>query len=69
MSGNSYVRHDSESLTGIINTYYPGRARVAAGATSIIDIGPRTGSTTVLAAGNLALVIQMQDAAFNRTND
>ncbi|MBK6427814.1 MAG: hypothetical protein IPF82_16955 [Blastocatellia bacterium] len=51
-------------LTGIINTYYPGRASVAASATSILT-GDRTGSTTALAAGNLALVIQMQDADIN----
>ncbi|MBW4640778.1 MAG: hypothetical protein KME05_21640 [Gloeocapsa sp. UFS-A4-WI-NPMV-4B04] len=53
--------------TGVINTYYPGTASVSAGATSIA-IGVATGATTGITAGDLLLVIQMQDAAINLTN-
>ena len=59
------------NLTGVLNTYYPGTASVAAGATSI-TVGAATGgpggTPTAIAAGNLLLVIQMQDASINDTN-
>lgn len=55
-------------FTGIINSYYPGRETDASAGEQNIDIGPRTGAAAVLAAGNLALVIQMQDADINSTN-
>jgi uncharacterized repeat protein (TIGR01451 family)/fimbrial isopeptide formation D2 family protein len=55
------------TLTGVINTYYPGTANANSGATSI-SIGARTGSTTAIATGDLLLVIQMQDAAINSSN-
>jgi len=52
-------------LTGTLNTYYPGTtASVAAGATTI-PVGTPTGAGTAIAAGNLLLVIQMQDASIN----
>ena len=55
--------------SGIVNTYYPGSAPVAAGATSI-PVGARDarGSATAIAAGDLLLVIQMQDADINSSN-
>ena len=53
--------------TGIINTYYPGTASVAAGATSI-PVGAPTGSGTPISAGDLLLVIQMQSAIINSSN-
>ena len=53
--------------TGVVNTYYPGTASVAAGATSI-PIGAATGTGTAIVAGNLLLVIQMQDASINTSN-
>ena len=53
--------------TGVLNTYYPGTASVAAGATSI-PVGAATGAGSAIAAGNLLLVIQMQDASINDTN-
>ena len=56
-------------LTGVINSYYPGREDLASAGEQNIDIGPRTGATAVLAAGNLALVIQMQDADIDNSND
>jgi uncharacterized repeat protein (TIGR01451 family) len=55
------------TLTGVINTYYPGTASVAAGATAI-PIGTAAGAGSAIAAGNLLLVIQMQDASINVSN-
>ena len=55
------------NLTGVVNTYYPGTASVTAGATSI-PVGAPTGAGTAIAAGNLLLVIQMQDAGINVSN-
>ncbi|HEY0322100.1 MAG TPA: hypothetical protein VGC66_14160 [Pyrinomonadaceae bacterium] len=55
------------SLSGIVNTYYPGNASASAGATSI-TLGTPTGSATTITTGDLLLVIQMQDAQINTTN-
>ena len=55
------------NVGGVLNTYYPGTANVAAGATSI-TIGAATGAGSAIAAGNLLLVIQMQDASINDSN-
>jgi uncharacterized repeat protein (TIGR01451 family) len=58
----------SSPLTGVINTYYPGTASTAAGATTI-TLGAATGgpggTPTAIATGNLLLVIQMQDASIS----
>jgi uncharacterized repeat protein (TIGR01451 family) len=54
------------TLTGTINTYWPGNASVAKGATSI-PLGTANGAGTI-AAGSLLLVIQMQDASINTSN-
>lgn len=59
------------AITGIVNSYYPGAANtiVPIGATSIA-VGPinTAGSTTPIAAGDLILIIQMQDATINSTD-
>jgi uncharacterized repeat protein (TIGR01451 family) len=59
-------------LTGVLNTYYPGTASVAAGSKSI-TIGAATGGSggtpVAIAAGNLLLVIQMQDASIRTSNN
>ena len=56
------------TLTGVVNTYYPGTASAAAGANTIL-VGPRIpGASPAIAAGDLLLVIQMQDADINGTN-
>src|ERR1700730_1646888 len=56
------------ALTGVVNTYYPATASAAAGATSI-SVGPRiAGAAPAIAAGDLLLVIQMQDADISGTN-
>jgi len=56
------------NLTGVLNTYYPGTAGVAAAATSI-PVGTATGAGSAIAAGNLLLVIQMQDASIKDSNN
>ena len=53
--------------SGVINTYYPGTSSASAGATSI-SVGPPSPGTPI-AAGDLLLVIQMQDADINTSND
>ncbi|MGA7911172.1 MAG: sortase [Candidatus Dormiibacterota bacterium] len=56
------------ALTGIVNTYYPATASAAAGATTI-SVGARIpGGSPDIAAGDLLLVIQMQDADISDTN-
>ena len=57
------------SLTGIVNTYYPSPATASAatGSTSI-QVGSAVGAATPIAAGDLLLVIQMQNATINFTN-
>jgi uncharacterized repeat protein (TIGR01451 family) len=57
----------NNSVSGTVNTYYPGTANVAAGATKI-PVGAATGAGAAIAAGNLLLVIQMQDASINDSN-
>ena len=55
------------TLKNVINTYYPGTASVAAGATSI-PIGAANGTGTI-ANGSLLLVIQMQNASISTSNN
>ena len=57
------------TLTGVVNTYYPGSANVTAGATSIPVGAARGGGGPAIAAGDLLLVVQMQGADINSTND
>ncbi len=55
------------TLTGVINTYYPGvNGTVTTGALAI-PVGARVGAAPI-AAGDLLLVIQMQGAVINSTN-
>ena len=51
------------SVTGVVNSYYPGSASAAAGATSI-SVGTinAAGSATPIAVGDLLLIVQMQGA-------
>lgn len=55
------------TLTGVINTYYPGSATVAEGATSI-PVGTATGAGATIVSGTELLVIQMQNASINDSN-
>ncbi|HWS53134.1 MAG TPA: hypothetical protein VN228_03375, partial [Pyrinomonadaceae bacterium] len=57
------------NLSGVVNTYYPGAADAAAGSTSLSLGTPVRGAAATLAVGDLLLVIQMQDATINSTND
>ncbi|UUR08446.1 DUF7933 domain-containing protein [Sphingomonas glaciei] len=54
-------------LSGIVNTYYPATASAGVGATSI-TLGTAQGAASPIAAGDLLLVIQMQDATIDTTN-
>jgi uncharacterized repeat protein (TIGR01451 family) len=55
------------TISGVINTYYPGKADVAAGS-SAISIDAATGAMQPIAVGDLLLVIQMQDATIGTAN-
>jgi hypothetical protein len=57
-----------DKTAAVINTYYPGTADVAVGATTI-TLGASTGAATPIAAGDLVLIMQMQDASIVSTND
>ncbi len=56
------------TLNGVINRYWPGTASASAGAASIV-LGASSGSGAAIAIGDLLMVIQMQDAAIDRSND
>lgn len=62
----------TSSISGVVNSYYPGTgAGVAAGSTSIPIGGIDTlggGSGTAIAAGDLLIVMQMQGAEINFSN-
>lgn len=53
-------------ILSIVNSYFPGTGSINAGATSI-TVGPinAAGNQTTISAGDLLLVIQMQDADIN----
>jgi len=57
------------TLTGVINTYYPGTGTANSG-TSSISVGAANifGAATPIAAGDMLLVIQTQDASINSNN-
>ena len=58
------------TLTGVVNTYYPATASVTAGtANTTIHVGAARGAGATIAAGDLLLVIQMQDASINSSNN
>ena len=54
------------SISGIVNTYYPGTANVSASSTTI-PVGSPSGAAAPIQAGDLLLVIQMQGADINST--
>ena len=57
------------TISGVVNTYYPGTASVAAGVlNTCIAVGASRGSATPIANGDMLLVIQMQDADIDSTN-
>jgi uncharacterized repeat protein (TIGR01451 family) len=58
------------TLTGVVNAFYPpNTGTLAAGSISVtLGAAAAGGAQTAIAAGDLLLVIQMQDAAINSTN-
>jgi uncharacterized repeat protein (TIGR01451 family) len=57
------------TLTGVVNTYWPATASVAAGtANTTIPVGTARGAAATIANGDLLLVMQMQDASINSSN-
>jgi hypothetical protein len=54
---------DNLNLTGVVNTYWSGTVSQAVGSASIA-LGQATGANSAIAAGDMLLVIQMQDADF-----
>lgn len=66
---NPAVLGNGGTLTGVVNTYYPATASVTAGtANTTIPVGTARGAAATIAAGDLLLVMQMQDASINSTN-
>ncbi|MBI5964683.1 MAG: DUF11 domain-containing protein [Chloroflexi bacterium] len=57
------------TLSGVVNSYYPGTGNPVAGATSIPVGTARTGGGAAIAAGDLLLVVQMQGADIDASND
>lgn len=51
----------------VVNTYYPATSNASSGSTSI-NVGTPRGSATAITAGDLLLVIQIQDSNINRSN-
>lgn len=60
-------RDGSGTITGTVNSYYPGNGSVSAGVLSL-PVGAKSGAAATIAAGDLLLVVQMQDAAINSTD-
>jgi LPXTG-site transpeptidase (sortase) family protein len=56
------------TLTGVVNSYYPATANAGVGAKSISVGASIPGGSPPIAAGDLLLVIQMQDADINAVN-
>ncbi|MEA2570292.1 MAG: hypothetical protein QOI24_2293 [Acidobacteriota bacterium] len=55
------------TITGSVNTYWPGSANAAAAATSV-TVAAGTGPTAI-AVGDLLLIMQMQDSLIDANND
>jgi hypothetical protein len=62
------ARNGSATIAGVVNTYYPGSATAVAGATSF-TIGAAAGAGEAIQAGDLLLVIQMQDGTIEDRNN
>lgn len=56
------------NVSGTVNRYYPGAASVTAGATSIA-LNASIGAGAAISEGDTLLVIQMQDAEINSSNN
>lgn len=68
-AGTPPVLVDGGTLSGVINTYFPGTASVAAGSTTLqLGAASTAGAPTPIASGDYLLVIQMQDATIDCSN-
>src|SRR5207244_11795802 len=58
-------------LAGIKNDYWPGSTAAVAAGAATFNVGARrgAGAGNQITAGDLVIVMQMQDAAFDTTND
>ena len=59
------------TLTGVVNTYFPGTTSTVAAGSISVTLGAAAGAPaaqTPIAAGDLLLIIQMQDATINSNN-
>ncbi|MGG9963835.1 T9SS type A sorting domain-containing protein [Ferruginibacter sp. SUN106] len=63
----TFANQTVSAANTVLNTYYPGNASITAGATSI-TLGAATGAATTIAAGDMVLIMQMQEATQNSTN-
>ncbi len=59
---------DTHTISGVVNSYYPGSTTAIAGSTSI-SIGPGRGAGQSIQSGDLLVVIQMQDAFIDYSNN
>src|SRR5689334_15809829 len=55
------------TISGTVNTYFPGSGSVAVGATSI-TLGASSGAATGISTGDMLLVIQMQNTTYATNN-
>ena len=64
------ITQGTASWTGIVNTYYPGTSATASAGSSSIGVGGADGrgAATPIAAGDLLLIVQMQDASISSSN-
>jgi hypothetical protein len=57
------------SISSVVNSYYPGTGTVTAGSTSIpVNIAGKRGASANIAAGDLVIVMQIQDADIDSSN-
>lgn len=59
---------DVTSLSGQVNTYFPGSTTTLAAGATTVTIGSSKGAATGIAAGDLILIIQMQGVDINSSN-
>ncbi|MDB5963964.1 MAG: hypothetical protein JWQ72_464, partial [Polaromonas sp.] len=57
------------TVSGIVNTYYPGSGSLAPGATALTLGTPASGATGTVTVGDLLMVIQMQGASIDTSDD
>src|SRR5689334_13040516 len=66
----SPITQGPATWTGIVNTYYPGTSATAAAGSMSIGVGAidGRGASTPIAAGDLLLIVQVQDASISSSN-